>query len=108
VEDKRVLHRIDDLRRVPSAVRFLSCEPLIGPLTGMSLEGIHWVIVGGESGPRSRSMDVAWVKEIRRMSDEANSAFFFKQWGGVQKHRTGRELYGRTYDAMPITAYGSP
>ncbi|MFI5387253.1 MAG: DUF5131 family protein [Fimbriimonadales bacterium] len=102
VEDSRVLARVDDLRSVPAHVRFLSCEPLIGSLTGMSLEGIDWVIVGGESGPKSRPMALEWVEEIHAMCDEAEVAFFFKQWGGVQKHRTGRELNGRTYDQMPL------
>jgi len=102
VEDARVLSRVDDLRLVPAQVRFLSCEPLIGPLTGMSLQGIDWVIVGGESGPKARPMELAWVEEIHSMCDQAGVAFFFKQWGGVQKHRTGRELNGQTYDQMPL------
>jgi protein gp37 len=104
VEDSRVLHRVDDLREVPAAVRFLSCEPLIGSLTGLSLTGIHWVIVGGESGPRARAMNVQWVRGIFRICRKERVPFFFKQWGGVQKHRTGRELGGRTYDEMPALA----
>lgn len=101
VEDQWVIERVDHLRLVPAAVRFLSCEPLIGPLNEIPLEGIDWVIVGGESGPGARSMDIEWVRSIFRQCRKANSAFFFKQWGGVQKHRYGRELRGRTYDEMP-------
>lgn len=101
VEDHRVVHRIADLIRVPAAVRFLSCEPLIGPLTNLPLEHIHWVIVGGESGPGARPMKRAWVESIREQCQSAQVAFFFKQWGGVRKDRTGRELDGRIYDEMP-------
>jgi protein gp37 len=101
VEDGRVIHRIPDLRQVPAAVRFLSCEPLIGPCDGMPLEGIDWVIVGGESGPSARPMDIAWVRSIYKQCRSAKAAFFFKQWGGVRKDLTGRELNGRTYDEMP-------
>ncbi|RYZ16312.1 MAG: phage Gp37/Gp68 family protein [Myxococcaceae bacterium] len=104
VEDGRVLHRVDDLREVPAQVRFLSCEPLIGSLEGMSLEGIHWVIAGGESGPKARPMQEVWVREIQAMCEEADVPFFFKQWGGVRKDLTGRELDGRTYDEMPQLA----
>ena len=101
VEDQRVVSRIDDLREVPSHVRFLSCEPLIGPLNSLNLDGIHWVIVGGESGPKARHMRPEWVTSVLDQCRESNVPFFFKQWGGVQKHRTGRELDGRTYDEMP-------
>ncbi|OGA56301.1 MAG: hypothetical protein A3F77_14385 [Betaproteobacteria bacterium RIFCSPLOWO2_12_FULL_67_28] len=104
VEDARVVHRIDDLRRVPAAVRFLSLEPLIGPLDSLRLGGIHWVIVGGESGPRARPLRSEWVESIFRQCRAAGVPFFFKQWGGVRKDRTGRELYGRTYDEMPAAA----
>jgi protein gp37 len=97
VEDERVRH----LQQVPARVRFLSCEPLIGPLENLPLDGIHWVIVGGESGPRARPMEEAWVQSIFRQCDQASVAFFFKQWGGVRKDRTGRLLNGRTYDDMP-------
>lgn len=103
VEDARVLHRIDDLRHVPAAVRFLSCEPLIGPLREMNLDGIHWVIVGGESGPKARPMHGEWVEDIREQCEERDIAFFFKQWGGVRKDKTGRVINGRTYDAMPMS-----
>lgn len=101
VEDARVLHRVDDLRRVPAAVRFLSCEPLIGPLVNLDLKGIHWVIVGGESGPKARPMREEWAQEIREKCENHGVAFFFKQWGGVRKDKAGRKLNGRTYDAMP-------
>lgn len=102
VEDSRVVHRIRDLQRVPAAVRFLSLEPLIGPLDELPLSGIDWTIIGGESGPRSREMKIEWVRSIFRQCRKANTAFLFKQWGGVRKHLTGRELRGKTYDEMPI------
>jgi len=102
VEDDRVVRRVRDLSMVPAAVRFLSCEPLIGPIENLPLAGIDWVIVGGESGPGARSMKIEWVRSIFRQCRKSGSAFFFKQWGGVQKHRTGRELRGKTYDEMPI------
>lgn len=104
VEDEQVLHRVDDLRQVPACVRFLSCEPLIGPLDRLDLTGIHWVIVGGESGPGARPMRVEWVEAIRQRCEGADVPFFFKQWGGVRKHRTGRVLNGQTYDEMPGAA----
>lgn len=101
VEDSRVLSRVDDLRATPAQVKFLSCEPLIGSVAGINLEGIDWVIVGGESGPGARSMEQSWVVEVRDLCQAAGVAFFFKQWGGVRKDLTGRELDGRTYDEMP-------
>ncbi len=101
IEDSRVLSRIDDLRRVPAKIRFLSCEPLIGSLAGIDLTNIHWVIVGGESGPFARPMKIEWVREIFRACRSADVPFFFKQWGGVRKHITGRRLNGKTYDEMP-------
>ena len=104
VEDGRVLYRLDDLRRVPAAIRFVSLEPLIGSVVGADLSGIHWAIVGGESGPGARSMDPAWVDEIERMCRRYGTAFFFKQWGGRNKKATGRTLNGRTYDEMPSVA----
>jgi protein gp37 len=104
VEDARVVSRIADLRTVPAAVRFLSCEPLIGPLDDLPLEGIQWVIAGGESGPKARPMRPEWVESILRQCRASNTAFFFKQWGGVRKDLTGRELNGRTYDEMPRPA----
>jgi protein gp37 len=104
VENDLVVHRIDDLRSVPATVRFLSCEPLIGPLDSLPLSGIHWVIVGGESGPDARPMQTEWVESILRQCRKADVAFFFKQWGGVRKGRTGRTLHGRTFDEMPMQA----
>ena len=104
VEDGRVLSRLDDLRRVPAAIRFVSLEPLIGSVTLGDLNGIDWAIVGGESGPRSRVMDPKWVDEIQAMCQESGTAFFFKQWGGNNKKAAGRVLHGRTYDEMPASA----
>lgn len=104
VEDARVMHRIGDLAAVPSAVRFLSCEPLIGALEEMPLENIDWVIVGGESGPRARLMKEEWVRSIQRQCRVAAVPFFFKQWGGVRKDLSGRLLDGRIYDEMPSRA----
>ena len=101
VENATTLNRIDHLRRVPAAVRFLSCEPLLGPLTGMDLTGIQWVIAGGESGPNHRSMDPMWVRDIRDACHDANVAFFFKQWGGRTPKAMGRLLDGRTWSEMP-------
>ena len=101
VEDSRVLSRVDDLRKVKAAIRFLSCEPLIGSLAGIDLTDIHWVIVGGESGWGARPMEIEWVREIFRACRKQRTKFFFKQWGGVRKHVTGRQLNGRTYDDMP-------
>ncbi|WP_282035012.1 DUF5131 family protein [Metabacillus indicus] len=101
VEDIKVTHRIDFLKLVPAKVRFLSCEPLLGPLENLNLKNIHWVIVGGESGPGARPMEAEWVRSIRDQCAIQNVAFFFKQWGGVQKHRFGRELDNKTYDEYP-------
>jgi protein gp37 len=101
VEDSRVLRRVDDLRIIPAAVRFLSCEPLIGSLAGIDLTGIHWVIVGGESGFGARPMKREWVREIFQTCRKQDVPFFFKQWGGVRKDLTGRLLRGRTYNEMP-------
>jgi protein gp37 len=102
VENSDYRWRIDHLRRIPAAVRFLSIEPLLGPIANLDLEQIHWVIVGGESGPRARPIDADWVRVIRERCRARQVAFFFKQWGGVQKSRTGRSLDGRTWDEMPI------
>ena len=104
VEDSRVIGRVNDLRRIPAQIRFLSCEPLIGPLVELSLKGIHWVIVGGESGPGARPMDRRWVLQIKQLCDQHDVPFFFKQWGGVQKHKKGRLLNDRTWDDMPALA----
>lgn len=101
VESMKVIERVNLLRQVPASIRFLSCEPLLGPLF-LDLEGIHWVIAGGESGPGARPIDEMWVRSIRDQCLEQNVPFFFKQWGGVQKHRTGRLLDGVTWDQMPV------
>jgi len=101
VENRRFTHRIDHLRRTAAATRFLSLEPLLGPLPALDLTGIHWVIAGGESGPHARPADPAWVADVRDQCCAAGVPFFFKQWGGVFKKRTGRELEGRTWDEMP-------
>jgi len=108
VEDERVIERIDHLRSVPASVRFLSLEPLIGPLADLNLVGIHWVIVGGESGPGARPMKVAWVKAIRSQCRAAHVPFFFKQWGGVFKKQSGRVLEGRTYNEFPTMLVAVP
>ena len=101
VENARVLGRVDDLRQVAAAVRFLSCEPLLGPLDGINLMGIHWVIAGGESGPQARPMDPQWVADLRDRCHDAGVLFFFKQWGGRTPKAGGRLLEGQTYDEMP-------
>jgi protein gp37 len=101
VESEKYTSRIDHLRKTGAKTKFLSLEPLLGPLDGLDLKGIDWVIVGGESGPGSRPMEAEWVTSIRKQCRQAKVAFFFKQWGGVQKKRTGRVLEGRTYDEMP-------
>ena len=101
VEDSRQLQRIDSLRATGAAVKFLSLEPLIGPLPSLDLSGISWVIVGGESGPKARPMHPSWVLEIRERCRDSHVPFFFKQWGGRNKKRAGRVLDGRTYDEMP-------
>jgi protein gp37 len=101
IESASYLWRADHLRKVPAAVRFLSLEPLLGPLGELDLSGIHWVIVGGESGPGARPIEAQWVREIQAQCRIAGVPFFFKQWGGVQKKRNGRVLDGRTWDEMP-------
>ena len=103
VEDrKHGLPRIDELRAAPASVRFLSIEPLLEDLGEFDLRGISWVIVGGESGPGARAMNVGWVRSIREQCAAAQVPFFFKQWGGVRKHETGRMLDGITHDSLPI------
>jgi protein gp37 len=104
VENEKYVERIDDLRKTQAHVKFLSLEPLLGPLHKLDLRGIDWAIVGGESGPGARPVDPAWVTDIRDQCLRADVAFFFKQWGGVQKKKTGRELEGRTWDQMPQVA----
>lgn len=101
VESACVIERIPDLVAVPARVRFLSCEPLIGPLDNLPLSGIHWVIVGGESGAGARPMLPEWVDSIHRQCGQFDVPFFFKQWGGVRKDVTGRSLHGCTYNEMP-------
>ena len=102
VEDKRVTDRIDFLRETNAKTKFLSCEPLIGPLRNMNLTNIDWVIVGGESGRKARPMSEQWVWDIKIQCQEQEVAFFFKQWGGKNKKKAGRKLAGMTYDEMPI------
>ncbi|HSL82636.1 MAG TPA: phage Gp37/Gp68 family protein [Thermoanaerobaculia bacterium] len=104
VETEDYFWRIDHLVAVPAAVRFLSLEPLLGPLPSLTLESIHWVIVGGESGPGARPMDPDWVRQIRARCLDHGVPFFFKQWGGTRKARTGRELDGRTWDQFPLAS----
>lgn len=100
VENQNYAHRVDYLRQVPATVRFLSCEPLLGPLR-LELGGIHWVIVGGESGKGYRPIQIEWVRNIRAQTRAAKVAFFFKQWGGIHPKAGGRQLDGLTYDEMP-------
>jgi len=104
VENAAYTNRIDFLRLTGASVKFLSIEPLLGPVGVLDLRDIDWVIVGGESGPGARELKRAWVTDIRRQCRAAKVAFFFKQWGGVNKKRTGRTLDGRTYDEMPIVS----
>jgi len=101
VESATFKTRIDHLRKTNAAVKFLSLEPLIGDLGTLNLDNIDWVIVGGESGPGARPMEKPWVDGICRQCTDSKIPFFFKQWGGVQKKRSGRKLNGRTYDEMP-------
>lgn len=101
VEDERVTERIDLLRETGARVKFLSCEPLIGPLPNLKLNEIDWVIVGGESGRKPRPMKPEWVEDIKNQCLQTDTKFFFKQWGGTNKKKTGRILEGRTWDEMP-------
>lgn len=103
VESDSYRYRIDHLRDTDAAIKFLSLEPLLGPLDDLQLDGIDWVIVGGESGPGARPMNVSWVTSIRDQCTNAGVPFFFKQWGGVWKKKFGRTLEGRTWDQMPLT-----
>jgi protein gp37 len=104
VENAEYLGRINDLRTVRAAVRFISFEPLLGSVATADLRGIHWAIVGGESGPRSRPMLEEWVDEIEANCRKSNTAFFFKQWGGIRKKESGRTYRKTTFDEMPIVA----
>jgi len=106
VESARQVVRVDLLRSVPAAVRFLSLEPLLGPLPDLDLAGIGWVIVGGESGPGARPLEEEWVLDIREQCRVARVPFFFKQWGGFPKKAAGRLLQGRTWDEMPLVPMG--
>lgn len=101
VENERVKNRIDLLRQTSARVKFLSCEPLIGSILNMNLNGIDWVIVGGESGRKPRAMNEEWVADIKNQCLDSDVAFFFKQWGGTNKKKTGRLLEGKTWDEMP-------
>lgn len=102
VEDPDYRHRIDCLRSSGARKKFLSLEPLLGPIPDLNLKEIDWVIVGGESGPKARKMDPGWVIEIRNRCLQQNVPFFFKQWGGTNKRKNGRLLDGRTWDQMPV------
>lgn len=101
VENRNHINRIDALRTVPSAIRFISFEPLLGDIGAVNLENIHWAIVGGESGPGARPMDEMWVLNLKEQCENQNTLFYFKQWGGVNKKQKGRVLLGRTWDNMP-------
>src|SRR5271157_679609 len=102
VENRNYLHRIDDLRRTNADIKFISFEPLLGPIGELDLSGIDWAIVGGESGPGARSIDPLWVTDIRDQFNKNNIPFFFKQWGGVNRKKAGRVLEGRTWEEMPL------
>jgi protein gp37 len=104
VESQDYLHRIDLLRQVPARIRFVSFEPLLGPIMEPDLRGIHWVIVGGESGPRARPMQEWWVEQLHGACEQQGVVFFFKQWGGKRKKRSGRVFKDRTWDDYPSVA----
>jgi len=110
VENQDYTYRIDDLRNTNAFIKFLSVEPLIGPVRKLKLKNIHWVIVGGESGPKARPMKPEWVLDIKDQCKSANDGagvpFFFKQWGGINKKKTGRLLEGRTWDELPVLKVG--
>ena len=101
VENEKVIHRIDHLKKTPAKIKFLSIEPLLGPLPKLDLDGIDWVIVGGESGRKSRPVEESWVIDIKDQCEKNGVAFFFKQWGGMNKKANGRELKGMIYNGMP-------
>lgn len=105
IENKTVLDRVSNLQQVPAFIRFLSCEPLLGSINNLPLQGIHWVIVGGESGPGARPIKTEWVESVLSQCRTQNVRFFFKQWGGVWKKRSGRILNGKTYNNLPELAY---
>jgi len=101
VENSKYLSRIDDLRTASAKLKFISFEPLLGPIKGLNLAGIDWVIVGGESGPQARPMSYAWAADLRDKCLENHVPFFFKQWGGFNKKKAGRVLDGRIWDGVP-------
>jgi protein gp37 len=104
VENSDHVDRIDDLRRTGARIKFLSLEPLLGPLPDLNLQGIDWAIVGGESGPKARPVQESWILDIRDQCQRAGVAFFFKQWGGKNKKKSGRLLEGRTWDEIPTSS----
>jgi protein gp37 len=108
VEEQKYTYRINHLQETNAEVKFLSLEPLLGPIPNLDLEGIDWVIVGGESGPKSRPMKRPWVIDIRKQCQDKKVPFFFKQWGGINKKKSGRELDGRTWDEIPSMPNGAP
>jgi protein gp37 len=103
IESADVAHRVHDLARIRQATLFISFEPLVGKIDEIDLRGVHWAIVGGESGPRARPMEEGWVERLYQICRRDDVAFFFKQWGGTNKKATGRELHGRTYDEYPLS-----
>ena len=105
IENESTLNRLDDLKQVPAFIRFISCEPLLGPLDELSLDRIHWVIVGGESGPGARILRPEWAESIMYQCRRQGVEFFFNQWGGVRKKQNGRVLNGRIYDGLPKFSY---
>lgn len=107
IENTNYIHRIENLKKSSAAVKFLSCEPILGPLSSINLNKIDWVIVGGESGPKARPVKKEWIIDIRNLCNKSNVPFFFKQWGGVFKKKNGRILDGQTYSEMPHSFYNS-
>jgi protein gp37 len=104
VESEKYASRVNDLRSVPAGIRFVSFEPLLGPVGSLDLKGIHWAIVGGESGPRARPMEEGWVESVREQCEDQNVEFFFKQWGGHNKKAAGRRYRGRIWSNFPTVA----
>lgn len=105
IEDSNYLNRVEYLKRIPARVKFLSCEPLLGPLDKMNIVGIDWIIVGGESGPNARPIMKEWVNDIKKQCEDLSIPFFFKQWGGTNKKKNGRELNGELFSEMPKISY---